>query len=129
MVGEVTLETHQNAHILKLLLLLRLFLRFFAFAYPLYLTVMYNFWVFERLSMNLWIGYVAFMAILELVLVFSAGRAFSTPLLRVYVIIAIVMEFPFSLLGMRISTMLPFLLWMSLWYGSLALIAVLALRS
>ncbi|WP_293256587.1 hypothetical protein [Palaeococcus sp. (in: euryarchaeotes)] len=36
---------------LRLLLFLRLFLRVFAFVYPLFLMVMYNFWIFEKLPL------------------------------------------------------------------------------
>ncbi|AEK73326.1 hypothetical protein GQS_07140 [Thermococcus sp. 4557] len=39
---------------LRLSLFLRLFLRVFAFAYPLFLTVMYNFWIFEKLPPVAW---------------------------------------------------------------------------
>ncbi|WP_297499864.1 hypothetical protein [Thermococcus sp.] len=77
--------------------------------------------------MNLWIGYVAFMAFLELALGLFLGGPPSRPV-KVYVALALVMEFPSALFGMGISTMAPSLLWASLWYSSLVLMAVLLIR-
>ncbi len=113
-------------YVFRLLIFLRLFLRLFAFSYPLSLTVMYNFWVFERLPMALWIGYVALMAIFELALGLFAGRPFSKTLLKAYVVLALFLEFPSVLLESALSgdfsSIAVFLPWVLLWYTSLLLL-------
>ncbi|WP_297417706.1 hypothetical protein [Thermococcus sp.] len=114
---------------LRLLLFLRFFLRLFAFSYPLSLTVMYNFWVFGRLPMALWIGYVALMVIFELALGLFAGRPFSKILLKAYVVLALFLEFPSAIWEADFSTLLSFLLWALLWYGSLVIMAFLVVKT
>ncbi|WP_297536129.1 hypothetical protein [Thermococcus sp.] len=109
---------------LCLLLFLRLFLRFFAFSYPLFLTVMYNFWIFERLPTVAWWGYIALMAILEIII--ASGRLPLKPLLMTYVVTALVFEFPSVFFdGVYPHTALVFLPWVILWYGSLLLLTAL----
>jgi len=100
---------------------LRLFLRFFAFSYPLFLTVMYNFWIFEKLPTVAWWGYIALMAILEIII--ASGRLPLKPFLTAYVVIALVFEFPSVFFGgVYVHTALVFLPWVVLWYGSLLLL-------
>lgn len=112
-------------YVFRLLIFLRLFLRLFAFTYPLLLTVMYNFWIFERLSMTLWVGYVVIMAVLELVLGLLVDKRFSRVLLKAYVILALCLEFPSLLLEVDFHTTIAFLLWVLPWYGSIVLLGVL----
>ncbi|NJE61864.1 hypothetical protein [Thermococcus sp. 21S7] len=109
---------------LRFLLFLRLFLRVFAFSYPLFLTVMYNFWIFEKLPTVAWWGYIALMAILEIII--ASGRLPLKPLLTAYMVIAAPLELPSVFLGgVYIHTALVFLPWVALWYGSLLLLIAL----
>ncbi|ASJ01489.1 hypothetical protein [Thermococcus gorgonarius] len=110
---------------IRLLLLLRLFLRLFAFTYPLLLTVMYNFWVFERLPLALWVVYVVIIALWELLSGIFADRPLPMTLLKAYAALTIFLEFPSVLLSSRLSTAFAFLPWVSLWYGSLMVLALL----
>ncbi len=116
---------------LRLILSVRLFLRLFSFAYPLYLVFMYNFPVFEAVSMKLWIGYIAFMALFELVLAVFVDRPFSRHLLKIYVFLAVFLEFPYALVSLSkaYAEMMSFLLLVFLWYGSLLLLLHLLVRS
>ncbi|MDV3103863.1 hypothetical protein [Thermococcus waiotapuensis] len=116
-------------YVFRLLLFLRLVLRLLAFTYPLFLTLMYNFWVFERLPMVLWIGYVVIMALWELVSGIFADRPLPMTLLKTYAALAIFLEFPSVLLSSRLSTTVASLPWVSLWYGSLIVLALLAART
>ncbi|WP_457742537.1 hypothetical protein [Thermococcus sp.] len=109
---------------LRLLIFLRLSLRVFAFAYPLLLTVMYNFWIFEKLPAVAWWGYMAIMALWEVILGVADNRLPLKPLLTAYVTVASILEFPSVLLGgVYFHTALVFLPWVVLWYGSLVLFA------
>ncbi|NJE04267.1 hypothetical protein [Thermococcus sp. MV11] len=111
---------------LRLLLFLRLFLRVFAFAYPLFLTVMYNFWIFEKLPAVAWWGYIVLMALWEITTGVAGNRLPLKPLLTAYVVIALFLEFPSVLLGgVYLSTALVFVPWLVLWYGSLPLLSLL----
>jgi len=113
-------------HSLRFLIFLRLFLRIFAFTYPLFLTVMYNFWIFERLPTVAWLGYIALMALLEIALGVAGDHLPLKPLLTVYMVIALVLEFPSVFFdGVYLHTALVFLPWVILWYGSLLLLTTL----
>ncbi len=106
---------------------MRLFLRLFAFTCPLYLTVMYTFWIFKGPSMTLWIGHVVVMVVLELAFGLFAGRPFSKTLLKPYVVLALFLKFPSVLLESALSgdfsSIAVFLPWVSLRYGSLLLLS------
>jgi len=111
---------------LRLLFLLRLFLRVFAFAYPLFLTVMYNFWIFEKLPAVAWWGYMVLMALWEITTRFAGNHLPLKPLVTAYVVITLFLEFPSVLLGgVYLSTALVFVPWLVLWYGSLPLLSLL----
>ncbi|WP_258083488.1 hypothetical protein [Thermococcus thermotolerans] len=111
---------------LRFLISLRLFLRVFAFAYPLFLTVMYNFWIFEKLSAVAWWGYIVFVAAWELLMGVAGDRLPLKSLLTTYVAIALPLEFPSVFLGgVYVHTALVFLPWVVLWYGSLLLLTAL----
>ncbi|NJE30113.1 hypothetical protein E3E38_03490 [Thermococcus sp. 18S1] len=113
---------------LRFLIFLRLFLRVFAFAYPLFLTVMYNFWIFEKLPAVAWWGYIAFVAAWELLMGVAVDRLPLKPLLTTYVAIALALEFPSVFLGgVYLHTALVFLPWLVLWYGSLLLLSLLSI--
>jgi len=112
-------------HSLRLLLFLRLFMRSFAFTYPLFPTVMYNFWIFEKLPEFTLIGYMVVMAIWELLMGIAGDRLPLKSLLTTYLIFALFFEFPSVFLGIACQTALHFLLWVVLWYGSLLLLALL----
>jgi len=110
----------------RLLFFLRLFLRVFAFAYPLFLTVMYNFWIFGKLPAAAWWGYVVLMALWEIITAVAGNRLPLKPILTAYVAIALPLEFPSVLLGgVYLSTALLFMPWLILWYGSLLLLGLL----
>ena len=111
---------------LRLLFLLRLFLRVFAFAYPLFLTVMYNFWIFEKLPAVAWWGYMVLMALWEITTGVAGNHLPLKPLVTAYVVITLFLEFPSVLLGgVYLSTALVFMPWLVLWYGSLPLLSLL----
>ena len=111
---------------LRLLLFLRLFIRSFAFAYPLSLTVMYNFWIFGKLPGFAWVGYVVVMAAWELLMVVAGHRLPLRLLLTAYLALAFPLEFPSVFLGgIYLQTALLFLPLALLWYGSLLLLAVI----
>ncbi|AHL23409.1 hypothetical protein [Thermococcus nautili] len=111
---------------LRLLLFLRLFMRSFAFAYSLSLTVMYNFWIFGKLPGFAWVSYVVVMAAWELLMGVAGDRLPLGPLLTAYLALAIPLEFPSVFLGgIYLQTALLFLPWALLWYGSLLLLAVI----
>ena len=112
-------------HALRLVLFLRLFFRVFAFAYPLFLTVMYNHWFFMGLPGSVWIGYIALMALWEFLLGFFMDRLPMMALLKAYIVLTLIFEFPSVLLSARPSTVIVFLPWVSLWYGSLIVLALL----
>ncbi len=112
-------------HALRLILFLRLFLRVFAFAYPLFLTAMYNHWFFMGLPGSAWIGYIALMALWELVLGAFMGRPSLMALLKAYIVLTLILEFPSVLLSAGPSTVIAFLPWVSLWYGSIIVLALL----
>ncbi|WP_297463908.1 hypothetical protein [Thermococcus sp.] len=58
------------------------------------ITVMYNFWIFERLpTLALW-GYVVFMAIWEIIIGIAGDRLPLKHLLTAYVLTALPFEFP-----------------------------------
>ena len=109
----------------RLLIFLRLFMRFFAFAYPLFLTVMYNFWIFRKLSGSAWLGYVVFMAVWELLMGVAGERLPLKRLLMAYMVVALFFEFPSVFLsGIYFATALIFLPFVVFWYGSLFLLLV-----
>ncbi|WP_297497419.1 hypothetical protein [Thermococcus sp.] len=110
------------------LIFLRLFLRIFVFTYPLFMTVMYNFWIFEKLpTIALWV-YIAFMAILEIILGITGDRLPLKHLLTAYALIALPFEFPSVLLsGIWFTTFLVFLPWVIFWYGSLLLLVIFSI--
>jgi len=113
-------------HSLRFLIFLRLFLRILAFTYPLFLTVMYNFWIFERLPTVAWWSYVILMALLEITLGVAGDHLPLKPLLMTYVVIALILEFPSVFFdGVYPHTALVFLPWVILWYGSLLLLTTL----
>ena len=112
----------------RLLFLLRLFLRVFVFSYPLFLTVMYNFWVFIRIPSWMLAMYIVLMGTLEVVvLIFSERLAASALLSKIYVMLAVFFEFPSAVVelfaGGRTFEYLPFLVWALPWYLSVFLIA------
>ncbi len=112
-------------HALRLILFLRLFLRVFAFAYSLFLTVMYNYWFFMGLPGSAWIGYIALMALWEFVSGVFMARLPMMALLKAYIVLTLIFEFPSVLLNADPSTVIVFLPWVSLWYGSLIVLALL----
>ncbi len=115
---------------LRFLIFLRLFLRVFAFTYPLFLTVMYNFWIFEKLPAVAWWGYVTIMILGEAILAIAGNRLPLKSLLKAYLVVAFVLEFPSVFLGgVYIHTALAFLPWVVLWYGSLVLLVFLSINA
>ncbi len=111
---------------LRFLIFLRLFLRAFAFTYPLFLTIMYNFLIFDKLPALAWLSYIVVMAMFELLLGFSGSRLPLKAPLMVYVAIALLFEFPSVFLGgVDLHTALVFLPWLVLWYGSLLSLGLL----
>ncbi len=111
---------------IRSLIFLRLFLRVFAFTYPLFLTVMYNFWIFETLPAIAWWAYTVLMAIWEIIIGIAGDRLPLKHLLTAYVFIALPLEFPGVFLGgIYLSTSLVFLPWVIFWYGSLLLLSLL----
>ncbi|AEK73325.1 hypothetical protein GQS_07135 [Thermococcus sp. 4557] len=64
------------------------------------------------------------MVILEIII--ASGRLPLKPLLTVYMVIALVLEFPSVFFdGVYLHTALVFLPWVALWYGSLLLVTAL----
>ncbi|WP_148258677.1 hypothetical protein [Thermococcus sp. AM4] len=114
---------------IRLLIFLRLFIRISAFSYPLLLTVMYNFLIFGKLPGLAWTGYVAFMSGWELLMGVANNRPSLKYLLTVYVVLAVVLEFPGVLLsGISLQTVLVFLSWVIFWYGSLLLLGFILIK-
>lgn len=113
---------------IRSLIFLRLFLRIFVFTYPLFMTVMYNFWIFEKLPTIALLSYMVFMAIWEIIIGVAGDRLPLKHLLTAYVLIALPFEFPSVLFsGIWLSTFLVFLPWVILWYGSLLLLVILSI--
>ncbi|NJF25772.1 hypothetical protein [Thermococcus sp. Bubb.Bath] len=117
----------------RFLFLFRLSLRLLAFGYPLFLTVMYNFWIFAKIPSWTLMLYVALMGAIELVVLLFTGRLGGTILLKVYVALAIIFEFPSAVVGLLIGGWTygyaPFLVWVLLWYSPLFLIAFITAKS
>lgn len=98
----------------------------FAPAYPLFLTVMYNFWIFGKLPSFTLIGYIVVIAAWEFLMGIAGDRLPLRPLLTTYVAITLVFEFPSVFLsGAYPRTSLVFLPWVVPWYGSLLLLGML----
>ncbi|MBP1911503.1 ABC-type bacteriocin/lantibiotic exporter with double-glycine peptidase domain [Thermococcus stetteri] len=104
----------------RLLFLLRLFLRVFAFGYPLFLTVMYNFWVFLRIPSWVLVVYIALMGVIELTVFIFSRKPWIGALTKVYVVLAVVFEFPSSIVELLVSGRTygyaSFFGWALLWY-------------
>ncbi|NJE61858.1 hypothetical protein [Thermococcus sp. 21S7] len=114
---------------LRLLLFLRLFMRSFAFAYPLFLTVMYNFWIFGKLPGFAWVGYVVVMAVWELLMGIAGDRLPLKSLLVAYFVLALPLELPTVLFdGAYFDTVLVFLPWVIFWYGSLLILSLFLIK-
>ncbi len=84
---------------------------------------MCNFFVFEAVSMKLWVGYAFFMELLELFLAVFVDRSFSRYLLKVYVSLAVFLEFPYAMVSLvrGQGETIYFIPWVSSWHGSLLL--------
>lgn len=111
------------------LLFLRLSLRILAFAIPLFLTVMYNFWIFMEMPGWAFLIYIALMGTLELIILLFTERSMGAFLLKIYVVVAIIFEFPSAVVevltgGGWTFGYLPFFGWAFLWYLPVFLIAL-----
>jgi hypothetical protein len=111
---------------LRLLFILRFFLRILSFGYPLLLVVMYNFWIFTGLPPRALIAYIAIMGVVELTLVIFSEKSWIGALTKVYAALAIVFEFPSEVLGLlargQTHGYLGFFGWAFLWYFPVLLI-------
>ncbi|AMQ18713.1 hypothetical protein A0127_05785 [Thermococcus peptonophilus] len=112
----------------RLLFLLRLFLRVFAFVYPLFITVMYDFWIFEKFPSWALVVYIVVMGMVELIIAISMRRSWMVALSQVYLALAIVFEFPSAVVELLVrgqtSGYLPFFGWAFVWYFPVLLIAL-----
>jgi len=109
------------------LLFLRLSLRILAFAIPLFLTVMYNFWIFMKVPGWVLLMYIALMGTLEPIILLFTERLMGTILPKIYIVLAIIFEFPSTVVELLTSgwtfEYIPFLGWALLWYFPVFLIA------
>ncbi|ASJ02050.1 hypothetical protein A3L09_01600 [Thermococcus profundus] len=117
----------------KFLFLFRLSLRILAFGYPLFLTVMYNFWIFTKIPSWTLMIYVALMGAIELAVLLFNGRLGGTILPKIYVVLTIIFEFPSAVVGLLTGGWtygyVPFLVWALLWYSPVFLIAFITAKS
>jgi len=115
----------------RLLFLLRLFLRVSAFGYSLFLTVMYNFWIFMRVPSHALMVYIALMGVSELTILLFSEKPWIGALTNVYVVLAIVFEFPSVVLKLLVSGWTyghaTFFRWASMWYFPMFVICVFCL--
>ncbi|WP_367883147.1 hypothetical protein [Thermococcus peptonophilus] len=100
----------------RLLFLLRLFLRVFAFVYPpLFITVMYDFWIFEKFPSWALVVYIVVMGMVELIIAISMRRSWMVALSQVYLALAIVFEFPSAVVELLVrgtDFWIPAIFWM-----------------
>jgi len=112
----------------RLLFLFRFFLRVFSFSYPLFITVMYNFWIFMGVPSKTLVVYISVMGVVELIVVLFWERSWVAILSKVYVVSALIFEFPSAVVGLlaggRTFGYLPFFGWALLWYLPVFLIAL-----
>ncbi|BAD86078.1 hypothetical membrane protein [Thermococcus kodakarensis KOD1] len=121
-------EVNAVKEYVRLLFLLRLFLRVFAFGYPLFLTVMYNFWIFTRIPSWALVVYIVVMDMVELTVLIFSEKPWIGALTKVYLALAIVFEFPSAVVELPVSGRIygyaPFFGWALLWYLPVFLICV-----
>ena len=116
-------------NIIKLSILMRMAFRLLSLTYPLFMTVTYNFWLFERLPGWAFWSYIVFMAGFEVfLLLLPSGSSILSTFIPTYLVVALLFEFPSTVFETSMPVLAHFVPWLVIWYAPLFAILMAAYR-
>jgi len=116
-------------NIIKLSILMRMAFRLLSLTYPLFMTVTYNFWLFERLPGWAFWSYIVFMAGFEVfLLLLPSGSSILSTFIPTYLVVALLFEFPSTVFETLMPVLAHFVPWLVIWYAPLFAILMAAYR-
>ncbi|WP_456326587.1 hypothetical protein [Palaeococcus sp. (in: euryarchaeotes)] len=116
-------------NLIKLSILTRIAFRLLSLAYPLFMTVTYNLWLFEGLPGWAFWSYIAFMAGFEaFLLVLPSSSSIWPTFIVTYLVVALLFEFPSTVFETSMPVLAHFAPWLVIWYAPLFMILIAAYR-